>query len=1789
VGFAHTVDEIRSLRDQNTSGVLLNFTVPGNRNYDSNAILASASVFFQTIERTAVTYEYQLVFRLLDERRNPVLISNDVNRVGATSISLFDTVTLPLSRGEDNIVKNYELRFLPAVQLPPWETYTVELSLQKRLRSTDPFVDTGDVSLSVAKTYFHFPGLFTPDAAFNVLATLDNAAWTRAYLVKTVPGKNTFRANVDYTLQRFDDFLQAVKTDLVTVHFNYELRDVATDALVPLKASQATLLALLDSFVPTAIPNVNKPFVLTGSHTLNLEPTDGTQLDSVNNTYKLIVSIDHIDQTGQPPTAGNSLTLAPERLLHFNGHLFFGSIDTIFTSIDNTPPVNAVPPNAVRTELGVNGNSGFLVGQPGYTYGDGTDLSVVLRPNGNAEYVGVAPVILNGPSPDMEAVECVQFSRSNLMLTAAGVFGDLLVRFPTGFGIRPDLNSRVLKSTLNFPQVPLNQSLLPVGNPNHNTPFVACEESKPFWVVASALRWLVSEGRFLLTPIGIRYARTSELFALEAAPVAPALKVKLSNEQYFRFLNGIVSPTVSVSADAQCNARMTLTVSFAPGQFSTHFPHQANIAWAGAGTMVIQDDQVDPAGSLLTFASPVTVPYATDCFEPDCQPDNGTDILTLTPSAGELRFTVDGGLHASGTMTPAAPLNWGYIGTINHFAHRTDPFTAGSFHMPGCFLRGDQAPPSLPNGPAHDAPGVLLLTGVAPGNLATLERPETTAYNAPDVAGDYAGMNFVVGPGVPPKKGESYLAAKQNGPYDLRSRCKYYARFWGVSGIHEAEPGTFDPKAQLAGYSFNINHFSLSFLGSQNEESRTEGYITLPWPAECVQKFKELTFLCNGALDKAIPPPGEATLTNELKYWHGDFITLGIEFKRCANGDCDPNQSFLVLGVEAFSSNIEAPLFGELGLRPNGNIITPAFAASCGLPISSRLQTDNNLPLVGFGVPYNFMPVIEAYYNNYDYIPSPDKTPLGFLNFAGKLDTAFFEDAKVQLHTAAKAGNATQPFYVMGGWNRPGKGWEINSQHYFNDDQFDADHQSYDTAVSAVSQYRKDVDPGNDQHLVRVERRWLGVVDFEFPVYWSPTLRYFQSQSFTSSKNQAVGENLLVVDTSASVHFLDALQTDFEFGAGVEALSLVDVASLGITELTGNLFTGDLLDDLNVVKDALAGLNSLLNDDLHDFFAAPFDALLTQTVVDLHGELLETYQQDQKNFSTPPGTTIKKYCLKNANYGGSFEAKFEDLMGSIQDPFSTISTIYDTLGTVTNALGKVQKILDKNPNTGKRQSISEMVGSSAPDFVKDNAPAIDGAVQKAEATLDKLHFIAGELQKTSAFLRTLLNGAGAEWAQEMNDAITILKNSGAIHTVCTNSESDINVLIGTLDLSIDDPNTVLDPVKIKKQIRQIVENRFFSSGIPTALQHSFKQRLYDKDVAIRHCVDSMFATGNGIVRALVAAALAEASDEISPALGKLATTMQTARLHGSASIKGDSLKYLRLDANVNFDLGAKLAFDAYLEISERDSSGSDLEAPCEPSSGGSWTEVSMGANNVQLGWISPLLVVNVNTKFSFTDPPGPDQQPTLINLMGDFSVAGELKFETFAIKEVGFAFAIGEIQTHIAAKVRAEFNKKEMAAGFFAGKTCVDTPLRIANENFADALGNVGSSSPFTGFYGYAEAWYPLNELIGVPSSCFFNVRGGVGMGVFVNANGPVFGGQIHYGLSGEVLCLLDIQGEIDLVGFKKGDDYTFKGTGTVSGELGICPLCEDFSKSVSMTVWVHLEPTPGGIGDTSVDWSVDF
>ena len=75
---------------------------------------------------------------------------------------------------------------------------------------------------------------------------------------------------------------------------------------------------------------------------------------------------------------------------------------------------------------------------------------------------------------------------------------------------------------------------------------------------------------------------------------------------------------------------------------------------------------------------------------------------------------------------------------------------------------------------------------------------------------------------------------------------------------------------------------------------------------------------------------------------------------------------------------------------------------------------------------------------------------------------------------------------------------------------------------------------------------------------------------------------------------------------------------------------------------------------------------------------------------------------------------------------------------------------------------------------------------------------------------------------------------------------------------------------------------------------------------------------------------------------------------------------------------------------------------------------------------------------------------------------------------------------------------------------------------------------------------------------------------------GPTWGGRLFGAVSGEALCLLQIGGSLNLVGLKAGDDFRFKGTGSVFGSVGPCDACVEFNKNIKATY-------------RNGDWDIDY
>ncbi len=316
-----------------------------------------------------------------------------------------------------------------------------------------------------------------------------------------------------------------------------------------------------------------------------------------------------------------------------------------------------------------------------------------------------------------------------------------------------------------------------------------------------------------------------------------------------------------------------------------------------------------PSNSVLLLSNTVPVAYARDCEDTNCSASlAGPAVLQFSAAGNQLGFTPDGGLLAYGSV-PSANLTWGYVGSGNLRAAGRPGAGRGvshARHLPA--RRSDH-----PRLPRFSRRSCCLRALATASNPSYFERPGQSNYLVG--AANYAGLNFRL-----PANGRSFLAGQDTGTYPLTD-SKYYVRAGGVSGKHQAL--TFPSGLMLYGYQFTFLYYRLSFLDSENWESRTDGAISFPTqPAGFTQEFQRMKFTCRGALDSAEVPPNSGS--KHLNYWTADFTPQSIEFHPQISDTCGTGTRFLVLGVETHLPFIPQAFHATLGFKPNGNLVTPA-------------------------------------------------------------------------------------------------------------------------------------------------------------------------------------------------------------------------------------------------------------------------------------------------------------------------------------------------------------------------------------------------------------------------------------------------------------------------------------------------------------------------------------------------------------------------------------------------------------------------------------------------------------------------------------------------------------------------------------------------------------------------------------------------------------------------------------------------------------------------------------------------
>lgn len=1635
---------------------------------------------------------------------------------------------------------------------------------------------------------------------------------TRRQVLRSAAGAESFEAAVDLTLFRYDPDLAPEALALIPVVLEWRLVDPAGGGDVALAESSSRRTQELPASMDTG-GGVFGPVSVAWTETISFAPAAGAVVDPLAE-YEFEVSalFEEPDGTRVPSISGALRTL-PERYLVLSGRLRFGAVESTYGETANDPSAVMVwDGDRYRTELGVRG--GTVPAAPSRRYGDGTPLEVAYDPaTGDADVVRGSQALFTDET-DLVVVGGVRVVRGPMTLDADGArleSGGVLL--PAGFGISTSQRSLRHRPALEFEPMRLADDLsLPFlrteFRPAPGQYFYPVCDRLPLRFRTDLVVWELESGSFTFVqvptadpadpagPMLTRRFQEEDLRALAPWLDDPATAERPSNDGYLAHVRPDAKVIVGVGSAGE--ASLSVDLEFEAGWLVSHFPLGVRLAWVG-GRMRLERNEV-LAGSYLEVPDPITVRYRRDC-PGGCGPSSGDgEMIFAAGGAGVYELTRDGGWRAEGRILPER-LRWGATeleGGVSPpeggmpFAHQTSQWSEGAFHAVGGWMAGGEAGALS----AELRPQGVLLSGVLAGG--GYERPGEAGYR--EGLGDYAGLNLRVG--VAAMSGRSVLAGISTPDYPLKPRCKYYVRASGVTGIHEAvaiQPS----RLRMYGFEVSLDGFRLAFRDGQNVESKTGGSIDVPSPVDppgFELAFKELLFLCRGQPSRmGLANEGE---TKSLTYWRTDIIPMSLEFAQPLNGACPSVASgFLKVGVETrFPSVTPQKLHATLGFMANGNLVSRANPLSAGLDLDSRFSLPPHLELVGAGgVPWPVTVVGKAYLNNpipghpnpdgssqpYHPIPADFVRPTqGFLTFPATLDVPWFEDLKVQLQVSASSlADDSSQIHVV-----DGESWRDAGRTYFSNKFHDPDHHGFPASERDSAGRRMTVDeyrnPETPEYNPRARRRWLGVVDFDFPLRWEGTQRRFRSDTQTA-------DLVVLGGVQRRVRSLSPSAAEIAFGVEL-AVPRINAQSLARTVREG-------------IQDAVAeALTAALTAELRERLGAglgQLDALLAERPGAVFTESL--------------GTVLDP--ITDALFAGaapaSLQTALQTVLGSLPDA-GLDQAIRMRLEAGAAAIDAVQALMVRDqPSAVLPRLIRELVrrsgvpgasdlGASAIDAALGEAlPRIEADLAQASAVLTRVHAAMLRRAETSSTLagqiRAAFAGTSPALAQAARGALEDVGRAMTGHAWAVASERER-----------------------REMVRRWVTERFLACETVPKVQYLLRQQVQDLNESFRAALDDVFGQANHLVREVVRIAVRNGSAELAALVGESRNSavgemgpssggsgkLAALNLEGYAQINDESLRLLQINGRFEFNVPDALRVQAHLRIQEYDAN--TPPSGCRPA-GVAAAVVQIDAR-AECEWIgSAGTVVEVGAKFSLQDG-----RP--IGFDGYFGLLGEIRLGPVVVNEArlmagfgGFVGPGGERNHwgYVGAKVRGRFNAYEAGVGMFLGRTCDAAVIRMIDPDVGTVLEKaVGrDSGPMTGVYFYGEAWIPINEVFGIPSTCLFTVRATAGAGFFgfIHDNGAAtIGCKQKYGADGRLLCLLGISGEMRIIGalttagqptpatgaggdaglFRRADQpdtsqgsFVLFGAGEFAAELGICPFCLELSKSVGL-IWTIGGPNAG-------------
>ncbi|HCQ38941.1 MAG TPA: hypothetical protein DIV39_07280 [Verrucomicrobiales bacterium] len=1007
--------------------------------------------------------------------------------------------------------------------------------------------------------------------------------------------------------------------------------------------------------------------------------------------------------------------------------------------------------------------------------------------------------------------------------------------------------------------------------------------------------------------------------------------------------------------------------------------------------------------------------------------------------------------------------------------------------------------------------------------------------------------------------------------------------------------------------------------------SWVDGAIVVSGQSNWTQAFTGLRFDCLGEPGEMTPDLSDAD-GKSLTYWNSTFDLKTLYFITFENppGAC-PKQfkAKLATGAKTRVSHVERDLFGTLAFCPDGNLSTLQDALDFPAEfdgIDSQLRLPATIPLTGPNKDYNLVATSKLRFNN----PAAAGAPaVGFVTFAATIDIPYFRDLEVQAITTA-SGNEGAAFALTPGWEDGGYTFFNSAQFDPTHRGFPPagiSYSDYRDPANASSPVSEPFLIKAEQDMFGFIPLSYPLL------WNDGTRRFASKESRTQDIFVAQMEHKLDwmdarfcnISFGATYDGLPQIKISNFLNSEIDAAA--DAISQALGELPKQAIDQGLSELEKMLEDALCKLiNPLVEsaagtaDDpgpIRDLYHAIYD--IHETVLagsNSYADFRSEVEQILNNpadliFASSPALqqlrdhlcTISEVGDDASSFLRQIESALEDIINGIDAITQGINTsganIEFTEDVADLLLPDIRGILYENLG-GEREIVATLIDLLLENLVEPGIrnviqPLLDDATSELNTELNELLTdidpALDQIRETLLTVRVFLVdihsqvSSSGEIADKFNEIVEEAKTGGLLNDLLRPVTTRAWTLLEQTEQALGIPtllaagaqfNEVADAFfsnytedEFVQLIKDELKGAILGSDLIRQVQYLLRQTLYDVADRVTSSLQSVLTEMSNVMKEVISDTIGALEDSINPLLGEVSDYIGSGEISGFAEFNGDSLRKLRLDARMQFEVPEEMELNTYLEILAYSSEDNFVDSGCVKA-GEKVVEVRIGASDAAVEWISECRI-NLGAKLTLKDFDGDGGVPPLpVGVAGTFELSdGEIEFQTFRILEFGATLAIGLEECYIGAKARAIFSNYEVAAGIFFGRTCTLEPLLFVDPDIGDV---VTGGTTFTGAYVYGEVWLPISELIlGVPASCLFRIDAGVGAGAFYFLEGPTYGGKVFLGVSGEALCVVSIKGEIKIILASQAGRLRGAGSGNFSAKLGWCPFCVKFNKSVKL------------------------